>query len=362
MNIQYALMSCNSSTSHLGYWPVVARAWRKLSITPVLFFIRDSNTEPPAADGIVHTMDPLSDVDIAVQYTWARFWGAQVYTDATVAISDIDILPLAAEYFVDQLRDIPDHRYVHLGGVFYMSGAESTRLLKQDEVAAADIKRFCAWWHVARGRLFKEVLDLPDDWRQAVREVAPHYAKADGFRRRYARVWHGDELYPTRKIHAYPKPSIFKVLLVNKTHPTPAQPGPLSRMLRDRDIHTRPGRRAQQFVYDPDLLQQPNYYLFAHCTPPCTPASVAMADSLLQRDCASRKVQRVLEFERAYLNRRGNPLAKILFAWRLILLACFAKNLSMMDTACSRLIKAIVLEKARQTARNMLRLSGRSPY
>jgi len=361
MKIQYALMSRNSAMSHLGYWPVVARAWRRLCITPVLFYIRDSDVAPPPADGIVHTIAPLPEVDIAVQYTWARFWGAQLYADATVAISDIDILPLSADYFVDQLRDIPDHRYVHLGGMFYLSNAEAARLMAQTEVATADIKRFCAWWHVARGRLLKEVLALPDDWAQAAREVAPHYVAADGFRRRYARVWHGDELYPTRQIHAYPKQSIFTVLLAGKTHPTPAQPGTWSTMLRDRDIHTRPGARAHPFVYDPALLQQPDYYLFAHCPLPCSPTAVAMADVLLRRDCVSRKVRRVLEFERAYLNRRGHPLAKILFAWRLILLACLAKNHSMMDAACARLIKDVVLEKMSQTARNMLRLSGRSP-
>lgn len=359
MKIRYALINCNTSPSYLGYWPAVARAWRKLGITPVLFFIRDSNTEPPDADGIVHTMQPLPDVEIAVQYTWARFWGAQLYADDVVAISDIDILPLSRDYFIDQLRDIPERRYVHLGGMFYMSGAEATRLLEKDEVAAADIKRFCAWWHVARGRLIKEVLELPDDWRQAAREVAPHYVEADGFRRRYARVWHGDELYPTRKIHAYPKPSIFKVLLAGKTHPTPAQPGALSRILRDRDIHTRPGERAHPFVYDPGLLKRPNYYLFAHCPLPCTPVSAAMANALVQRDCASRKVRRALEFERAYLERRGNPLAKIRFAWRLARLACLTRNRSLMDAACSRLIKSIMLKRAQQTARKMLQLSGK---
>jgi len=361
MKIQYALMSCNSSMSHLGYWPVTARAWRKLGITPVLFFIRDSEgVSPPPADGIVHTMEPLPDVEIAVQYTWARFWGAQHYADDVVAISDIDILPLSADYFIGQLRAISEHRYVHLGGMFYLSGEEANRLLKKDEVAATDIKRFCAWWHVARGRLIKEVLDLPDDWRQAARVVAPHYIEASGFRRRYARVWHGDEWYPTRKIHAYPKQSIFKVLLVDKTHPTPVRPGALERMIRDRDIHTRPGERAHPFVYDPGLLKRPNYYLFAHCPLPCTPASVAMANSLLQGGCVSRKVQRVLAHERAYLKHRGNPFFKMLFAWRLVLLA-FARNHSLLDAACSRLIKTIILKRAEQAARKMLQPSGGRP-
>jgi len=47
MKIRYVLMSCNSNKNYLGYWPVVARAWRKLNITPVLFYIRDSNIPPP---------------------------------------------------------------------------------------------------------------------------------------------------------------------------------------------------------------------------------------------------------------------------------------------------------------------------
>jgi len=113
-------MSCNSEMDYLGYWPLAAAAWRKLGITPVLFFIRDSDTiKPPPADGIVHELELLDDVAVSVQYTWARFWGASLYPDDVVITADMDLLPLSADYFVVQLENIANDEYVHLDALAY---------------------------------------------------------------------------------------------------------------------------------------------------------------------------------------------------------------------------------------------------
>ena len=72
-------MSCNGNMGYLAYWPMVASAWRKLGITPVLFFILDSDiAEPPPADGIVHCLEPLPDVAISPSIHLCQILGSTV--------------------------------------------------------------------------------------------------------------------------------------------------------------------------------------------------------------------------------------------------------------------------------------------
>jgi len=331
-------MSCNSEMDYLGYWPLAAAAWRKLGITPVLFFIRDSDTiKPPPADGIVHEMEPLPDVEMAVQFTWARFWGAQRYPDDVVTISDIETLPLSRDYFVNQLRDIPDDRYVHLGSLFYIPRDKQVSLLQEENLAAADINRFSVQFHVARGSLLTEVLALPDDWGQAAREAAPWYEDLEKHISPYADVWGGDEIYSTRKIHDYPKQSVFTPLLLEKTHPPVPEKGHWGQIIRRRRID-----KLWHCVCDAALLKQ-DYYLHIHCSRPCTPQTLALMSFLLEDSRSSPspdgKVERLLAMEKKYLKHQDKLIFRIFFQLWLQLLAYFPRNRSPMDSACSRWIK-----------------------
>jgi len=160
-----------------------------------------------------------------VQYTWARFWGAQLYPDDVVLTSDMDVIPLSRDYFVRQFESIPCDRWVHLGPVGGIKQAKRAALENTAgrwNLTTADIWRFRAFCHVARGRLFKEVLALPDDWAQAAREVTPYYSDpfpVDNRGRTPSAIWGGDEWYPTRQIQAHKNQSVFMVLAHQNTHP-----------------------------------------------------------------------------------------------------------------------------------------------
>ena len=116
MKIQYALMSCNSNPRYAGYWPVVAAAWLKLNITPVLFFIPNNPKHqlPEAPGGIVHTVPHIEDVPIIIQALMLPFWGSYLYPNATIITTDINLFPLSNRFFHTQLTTYPDHAYLHL--------------------------------------------------------------------------------------------------------------------------------------------------------------------------------------------------------------------------------------------------------
>ena len=278
MKIRYALLSCNSEMGYLGWWPAVARAWRRLGITPVLFFIRDSDTvKPPPADGIVHELELLDDVAVSVQYTWARFWGASLYPDDVVIIADMDMLPLSADYFVGQLEHIADDEWVHLHPLYYHGGYDMHRIgaVGKESLAPADIDRLLAWYHVARGGLMKEVLALSDDWERSAREVQSRYT----MEKKLGRLWHGEEIHVTAKIKSYRKQSVFRLLVRQKGFP--AHDSPWNWRWRQWAAADRCIDPWRQWTHDPSRLKQ-GYYLDVNLPRFCTPEHLARVDLLMK--------------------------------------------------------------------------------
>jgi len=297
----------------------------------------------------VHELAPLVGVDMSVQYTWARFWGAQRYLDDVVTTSDIDTVPLSRNYFVDQLQDIPDDRYVHICSLDTVRPARRVALLSDTSaewiVQAADVWRFRAFYHIARGGLFKDVLALPDDWEQAAHEMAPYNLDPmpnDNRGRTACGGWGGDELYPTAKIHAYPEQSIFTVLVHKNAYLSPQ-----GRLMDG-------GRRLDGWgVWDSVLLSQ-GHYSYMHVRRPCTPDSLAMINYLLEDHQSSGKVQKWRIAEKEFRQRRESFSAQTRYAAQLFLMSCFVRNRSPLDVACSRQMRNILKHALKAQLKSLL--------
>ena len=362
MKIRYALLSCNSEMGYLGWWPAVARAWRRLGITPVLFFIRDSDTvKPPPADGIVHELELLDDVAVSVQYTWARFWGASLYPDDVVITADMDMLPLSADYFVGQLEHIADDEWVHLHALFYNYRLDDMRpALTAGErgVAPADIGRLLAWYHVARGSLMKEVLALPDDWGRSAREVQPWYnlsGKAGALEKSEV-LWDGEEIHVTARIKGYRKQSVFRLLVRQKGYP--AHDLPWNGHWRQWAAADRCIEAGRQLTHDPSRLKR-GYYLDVRVPLPCAPEHLARVDLLIKGESCPPMDGSVSKWEKHGLVRKiaeydyirhGAFLAEAKSALRLLTLY-LQKNRLPQDAAWSRYVRKRAGEMVRRGAR-----------
>ena len=213
MKIQYALVSCNTNPRYTAYWPTVAAAWLKLGIIPVCLFIPDKPDLklPPAPEGsIVHTIPPLSDVHIMSQALILRFWASYLYPDAIVATSDMDCVPLSKHFFHTQLTPYPDHAYLHLQP--FLGGYPWTHLADIPEKITHinKVRYLQAWFHVAKGRVMHEVLELPPVWETACKKIAHYYLQKEAKitmglysyeSHREAVPWFGDEIYPSLRLH-----------------------------------------------------------------------------------------------------------------------------------------------------------------
>ena len=184
MHITHCLMSCDSNTEYLEFWPVAAKAWLKLGIRPVLFYIATDEKAHPeeVADCPVHVFAPLPDIAIKIQASTLRYWGCTHYPENTVIISDIDLIPLSKRFFIDRLREVDENAYVHVPPIPRPEyGRLGPQFFQDQPIEHADYLN--AIYHIGRGEVMRRVLGLSDSWEADCRALTPYWYKIKGHRK-----------------------------------------------------------------------------------------------------------------------------------------------------------------------------------
>jgi len=199
MKITHAIMSCNSDPTYLEFWPIVSKIWvEKFNIIPVLAYINDGPFTVSQDYGYVFNIKYNKEYPISIQSLWARYWyGAQL--NSNMIISDIDMIPLSRWYFIENIKEIPDNKYIHINPALEYKDASNTHMLP-------------SCYHVSNGALFNEILEIADDtWETSLRKVQslPLTPVAG-----CPESWFKDEKYATLKINNYttkhPDKIVFK--------------------------------------------------------------------------------------------------------------------------------------------------------
>ena len=259
MKIQYALMSCNANPRYTEYWPTTARAWLKLGIRPVCLFIPDNPTVklPKAPGGIIHTIPPLRDVHISIQSSMLRFWSSYLYPNATVIISDIDLVPLSKHFFCTQLASYPPNAYVHLkhspGEHDFYNVVNIPEKIKQ-----IDRMRFVnVAFSVAKGAIIHKLLRFSSDWEISCKKTIPYFLHKEAkitmtdrpaYLGSVPRI--GDELYPSIRLHYSDYRPVFYISY------------PLNNTLRTITLHD-----MFNYTFLFDRASPEDRYICAHLSP-----------------------------------------------------------------------------------------------
>ena len=108
MYLKYAIVSSNSNSEYLDFWPSVSKAWKKMDIEPLLLYI-DPN--PPSQNvieqGDVIYLESIPEWSIVQQSQSIRFWAAKLINEPFI-ISDMDMLPISKDYYMDGANQIGD--------------------------------------------------------------------------------------------------------------------------------------------------------------------------------------------------------------------------------------------------------------
>lgn len=112
MEIDRVILSTDDNPDYIQFWPIVAKAWKKMGIKPTLALIGDSHTQIDETLGEVIRFSPIAGVPTALQAQVIRLLLPVYYPDECCLISDIDILPLRRTYFVDSIKHVPEDAFV----------------------------------------------------------------------------------------------------------------------------------------------------------------------------------------------------------------------------------------------------------
>lgn len=112
MVLKYAVVSSDSNPEYLDFWPYVAKAWRRIGIDPILIYIdKDVCNRSLSEYGGIIDLESLDEWSIVQQTQCIRFWASKIL-DAPFIISDIDMLPISKEYYINGASQIYDEGIV----------------------------------------------------------------------------------------------------------------------------------------------------------------------------------------------------------------------------------------------------------
>lgn len=249
MQIQKVILSSNCDFFYLDFWPLVSKIWRKkFNIIPVLFLIHDDKSVRVSEEyGEVVYFNPLPDVPVHIQTQCVRYWYPVTELETTWMTSDIDMLPMSKKYFVDSLEHIPDDKFVNLN--------------------ANKIGAFSCCYNVAKGKTFKEILNLTDSYKEYLDNTEWFKFQNDHNNgNKYFNHWGVDEGYPNKLMSNYHDKTKF---VLTKRHDRPGGEGVAAYRLD----------RIGKFHWNTDLVHK-DYYIDAHCPRPYT-SHKTIIDSLV---------------------------------------------------------------------------------
>jgi hypothetical protein len=199
---------------YLDFWPLVSRVWKmKFGIDPVLIYVDDEDSDIDNTYGKVYKMKPIPNYSTVLQSQFARIWLTTLFPEDICVLTDIDMFPISKKYFVEQLGNISDDKYVHIN--------PSHIIYKNVNIPLC--------YNIAKGSTFTNVLNIDKQFDKFL----IHNNVQDN--------WCADEHHITTQVQKYDDQTIFINL--------PRDGGQNGRRI-DRS----------KWNYDPDLFSIDFYY------------------------------------------------------------------------------------------------------
>lgn len=119
MRLGCALVACNENTHYLDFWPIVKESWWRIVGVPVIMvYVGEELPEHLKGDPAVRFFKSIPEWPTATQAQVIRLlYPALLQTEDAVVISDMDIVPLQKDFFVDGFSKFRETQFVSLRGI-----------------------------------------------------------------------------------------------------------------------------------------------------------------------------------------------------------------------------------------------------
>ena len=196
MKIDKVLFS--TSVEYSDFWNIISKVYKvKLGIEPVcLLFGKKEETNVSEDYGKVIEMPILSKYNRLLQVTWSKFYFPITEPETTWMIGDIDLIPLQTQWFKDNIKDVPDHYYMHLNTGSCCQG--SLRDIHDWWNVGGSVDGGCdlaGQYHVAKGSTFKKALEHEKSFEEELEYIVSSKRYGLGARGSPDPKWHNPEVF-----------------------------------------------------------------------------------------------------------------------------------------------------------------------
>lgn len=119
MKLSCALVACNDNPKYLDFWPLVREAWWEIvGIPAVMIYIGETKPDKYKDDPSILCFPPIEGWSTITQSQVIRLlYPSLLQCDGAVITSDMDMIPLQREFFVEGVDKFQDHQFVSLRGI-----------------------------------------------------------------------------------------------------------------------------------------------------------------------------------------------------------------------------------------------------
>jgi hypothetical protein len=119
MKLAAALVACNENPKYLEFWPLVKYAWwHVVGIPAIMVYVGETIPEDLKTDPCVIHFPPVEGWPTATQAQVIRLlYPGLLGADGVIVVSDMDIIPMQREFFVDGFAKFREDQFVSLRGI-----------------------------------------------------------------------------------------------------------------------------------------------------------------------------------------------------------------------------------------------------
>jgi hypothetical protein len=187
MKISKVILACTND-HYYDYYEVVSKAWKELGIQPVLFLIGDQESNKKDVIDI-----RVDNIDKVFASQAIRLLGPALFREENCIISDIDMMPMSDNYFVESLKNIAEGKFV----------------LMRDGVTSNNMYPIC--YNVAKGKIWEQIFEV--DSIKSINLKLTHW-----FEKYFNNVesnWYIDQIILKKKLDKFYKDSESNFIKLN---------------------------------------------------------------------------------------------------------------------------------------------------
>lgn len=112
LSLDRVILATDDNPLYIEFWPIVAPIWEKMGFKPTLALIADKECPIDTSLGDVIRFDPIPDVPVSLQAQAIRLLLPALFPEDGCILSDIDMIPILHEYFIQGASTCPDSAFL----------------------------------------------------------------------------------------------------------------------------------------------------------------------------------------------------------------------------------------------------------